>query len=136
MAQKNSERNAKTESEMLILIPWLLVCAGIDTRDIKEIRKDCLYWKLVTKCSGLDSQSAGVGVVGGKASIISRRIIFSEFIPIFYKKKAEYCLQSEERKAIRKSPQQMLIFCKLGAHHSHTAPCRDSAGTLFTPLHK
>jgi len=27
-------KDAKTEFEMLILVPWLLVCAGIDTRDI------------------------------------------------------------------------------------------------------
>jgi hypothetical protein len=92
MTRKNPERNGKTESEFLILVPWLLVCAGIGTRDTEKIRKNCLYWQLVTKCSGLDSQSVGVS---GEASIISRHIIFSEFIPMFYKKEQEYCLQSE-----------------------------------------
>ena len=58
---KNPESNAKTESEMLILVHWLLVCAGIDTRDTEEIRKECLYWHLVKKSSGLRSQSAGAG---------------------------------------------------------------------------
>jgi len=42
MTRKNSERNVKMESEMLILVPWLLVFAGIDTRDIEKIRKGCL----------------------------------------------------------------------------------------------
>jgi hypothetical protein len=71
--RKNSERNAKTESEILIVVPCLLVCPGIDTRDIEKIRKECLYWQLVTKRSGLDSQSVGLG---WEVSIIFRHIIF------------------------------------------------------------
>jgi hypothetical protein len=94
----------------------------------KKIRKGYLYWKLVTKCSGLDSQSMEGGW-WGKASIISRHIIFSEFVPIFCKKEAEYCLHSEERNAIRKSPQQMLIFCKMG----HTTTTQPHAGIQQGP---
>jgi len=32
-SMKNPDRNAETETEVLILVLWLLVCAGIDTRD-------------------------------------------------------------------------------------------------------